>query len=380
MGRQRSQIETVERQIAVVDHDIGVLLAELGMHILALRQPVVARDTVGAYQRLAKEKSVLDDYDARILHMQQLGQSLQDANVRIAQLKELLANQEKALRLVYGRVGVIAWEEALSGALSDVIRKVLPDIDQMQQRAAALRQNKEIVSQKSRESSSLFRLPLKLQELIATRKLDRFARGHEEFFVQTGQIITTQASIRHLQSKAAVDLDNSYHTLNREIAVWREEMALLQQRISEDKTSLEEVGVAGSVERKIIELQNLRNSQAESVNRLAIEYGRMICALDNPWTSIDVNAETLRCYDQIRRHQRIRLQLEKRIGDLQIEQQIGELIFLIEEDEERIGHLRQLIDQNNRQIEEIQKNIVQRREQIVEMKHNLAKSLEREEL
>jgi hypothetical protein len=157
-------------------------------------------------------------------------------------------------------------------------------------------------------------------------------------------------------------------------------MALLQQRISEDKTSLEEVGVAGSVERKIIELQNLRNSQAESVNRLAIEYGRMICALDNPWTSIDVNAETLRCYDQIRRHQRIRLQLEKRIGDLQIEQQIGELIFLIEEDEERIGHLRQLIDQNNRQIEEIQKNIVQRREQIVEMKHNLAKSLEREEL
>jgi hypothetical protein len=329
---------------------------------------------------LAKEKSVLDDYDARILHMQQLGQSLQDANVRIAQLKELLANQEKALRLVYGRVGVIAWEEALSGALSDVIRKVLPDIDQMQQRAAALRQNKEIVSQKSRESSSLFRLPLKLQELIATRKLDRFARGHEEFFVQTGQIITTQASIRHLQSKAAVDLDNNYHTLNREIAVWREEMALLQQRISEDKTSLEEVGVAGSVERKIIELQNLRNSQAESVNRLAIEYGRMICALDNPWTSIDVNAETLRCYDQIRRHQRIRLQLEKRIGDLQIEQQIGELIFLIEEDEERIGHLRQLIDQNNRQIEEIQKNIVQRREQIVEMKHNLAKSLEREEL
>lgn len=380
MGRQRSQIETVERQISVVDHDMGVLLAELGMHILALRQPVVAGDSVAAYQRLANKKSILDDFDARITHLQQLGQSLQDANVRIAQLKDLLAKQEKALKVIYGRVGVIAWEEASSGVLSDVIRKVLPDIEQMQEKVATLKRHKESVSRKSRESSSLFKLPLKLQEMVANRRLDRFARGNEDFFVQTGRAITQDASIRHLESRSAVDLDKEYHLLNQEMGAWREEMSLLRQRISKDKSSLEEVGVAGSVERKILELQNLRKVQADLVNRLAIEYGRMICDLDNPWKSVEVNAETLRCYDQIRRHERIRLQLERRIDDLQIEQQIGELIFLIEEDEERIGHLRQLIDQHNRQIEDIQKNIVQRREQIVGMKHTLAKSLEREEL
>ena len=45
MGRQRSQIEVVERQISVVDHDMEVLLAELGMHVLSLRQPVVTGDS-----------------------------------------------------------------------------------------------------------------------------------------------------------------------------------------------------------------------------------------------------------------------------------------------------------------------------------------------
>jgi hypothetical protein len=42
MGRQRSQIEVVERQITVVRHDMEVLLAELGMLILDLPQPVGA--------------------------------------------------------------------------------------------------------------------------------------------------------------------------------------------------------------------------------------------------------------------------------------------------------------------------------------------------
>ena len=70
MGRQRSQIEVVERQIAVVDHDMEVLSAELGLHVLQLRQPVVSGDSAPAYKNLAKEKSILDDLDARILHLQ----------------------------------------------------------------------------------------------------------------------------------------------------------------------------------------------------------------------------------------------------------------------------------------------------------------------
>lgn len=380
MGRQRSQIEIVERQISVVDHDMSVLLAELGMHILTLRQPVVTGDSVSAYQQLVKEKSILDEYDARILHLQQIGQSLQDASSRMAQLKGLINEHEKLLREVYGRVGVIAWEEASSGVLSDVIREVLPKIDEMQERVATLKRTKESMSLKSSQSSHLFKLPLKFQEFVASRKLERFSHGHEEFFIEMGQVIAESMGIKHLKSNAAVELDKRYQSLSREMGVFTEEMSLMEQRISEDRSSLEEVGAAGSFDRKVVELQNSRKSQSELVRTLAMAYGRTVCSMDNPWKAVDVDAETLRCYDQIRRHERIRGQLESRIEDLKIEQQIGELILLIDEDEERIDHLRQLIDQHNRQIEDIQRSIGSRRERIVELKHALATSLEQEEL
>ena len=378
MGRQRSQIEIVERQISVVDHDIKVLLAELGLHIIALRQPVVPGDSMVAYQQLVSEKSVLDDYDARITHLQQIGQSLQDASARVASLRNTVVQHEKLLQIVFGRIGVIAWEEASSGVLSPVIKAVLPDIDQKQQRAVVLKQNKDSIVLKTQETSSILKITFKLQEFIASRRLDKFSRSNEEFFIQTGQTIAESHLTKHLESNATVKLDEEFHNLTREVEAAQDELSLLQKRITKDKSSLEEVGVAGSVERKIQELQNMRKNQAEVVQRLAVDYGKVICSLENPWKSEYVDAETLRVYDQIRRHERIRGQLETRIDELRIEQQIGELIFLIEEDEERIGHLRQLIDQYNRQIEDIQKDIGLRREQIVHMKHTLAKSLEQE--
>ncbi|MGH0053292.1 MAG: hypothetical protein ACQ5SW_07890 [Sphaerochaetaceae bacterium] len=118
MGRQRSRIEVVERQISVVDHDMEVLFAELGMHVLSLRQPFITGDAKQAYQSLLVEKSALDDLDARILHLRQLGQSLQDASSRISKLKDMIDEHWKSLRVVFGRIGVIAWEEASSGVLS----------------------------------------------------------------------------------------------------------------------------------------------------------------------------------------------------------------------------------------------------------------------
>lgn len=379
MGRQRSQIEVVERQITVVDHDMEVLSAELGLHVLQLRQPVISGDSAPVYKALATEKSILDDLDARLLHLQQLGQSLQDANARISQLRELVHQHEQSLKVVYGRIGVIAWEEASSGVLSDVILQVLPKLGERQDKVATLKAEKDSVRRRTQESFPLFKLPLKMHEILISKRLERYARGHEGFYVGTGQIIAEAVCIRHLESPSAVPLDEEYHDLTRKIVVWKEEITLLTDRISKDKHKLEAEGVAGSVERKVIELQGARKEQEALVTKLAVAYAKSIKIQQNPWKSVEVTAETLRCYDQIRRHERIRLQLEKRIVELRMEESIGELIFLIEQDEERIVHLRQMIDQYNRQIDDIQKSIGKNREKIGELKKRLASSLEREE-
>ncbi len=378
MGRQRNQIEVVERQISVVDHDMEVLLAELGMHILELRQPVLPDDAVPTYHHLSREKSVLDDMDARIENLRHIGQSLLDANARIATLKQSISGNESRLRIVYGRIGVIAWEEATSGVLSEIIRKELPLIDEMQAKVAALKQTKDTANMRSRESYRMLRLPFKLHELISARRLAKYSKGHEDFFIQIGGAIAAASSTNHLQSRSAMDLDKEFRGLTREISVWKEEMSLLQQRIFSDKGKLEEVGVAGSIERKVQELQNQRKGQSQQLHKLAVSCGRAVCSLENPWKSGEVNAEILRCYDQIRRHERIRVQLEQRIAELKIEQEIGEIVAIVEQDEERILHLQQLIDQYNRQIEDIQRTIVGNREQIGTLKKRLTSSLERE--
>lgn len=380
MGRQRNQIEVVERQISVVDHDMEVLLAELGMHILELRQPVLPDDAVATYHQLAQDKTILDDIDARIDNLRHIGQRLLDAHARISKLKQSITDHESRLKTVYGRVGVIAWEEATSGVLSDIIRKQLPLIDEMQAKVAALKQTKDTATLRSQESFRMLRLPFKLHEFVATRRLERYSKGHEEFFIQIGQSIASAASIKHLQSRAAMELEKEFRDLARDISVWEEELSLLQQRISSDKGKLEEVGVAGSIERKIQELQNQRKGQAEQVRRLAVDCGRAVCTLENPWKSQEVNAEILRCYDQIRRHERIRAQLVQRIAELKLEQEIGVLISLVEQDEERILHLQKLIDQYNLQIEDIQRTIVENREEIGKLKQRLTSSLEREGL
>ena len=379
MGRQRSQIEVVERQISVVDHDLGVLLAELGMHVLNLRQPVVSGDTQDAYQALAKEKGNLDELETRILHLQQIGQSVQDAHAGIEKLKQQIAEHEQALKITFARIGVIAWEESSSSVLSDVIRTILPTIGERQQKVAALKEQRDLAARQSSERGVVASIPLRMRAFVVSRRLEKYARGHEEFFVATGKAIADASAIRHLASSSAVSLDDQFHEKSRQVAAWREEMSLLQDRISHDKNKLEQAGVAGSVERKIQDLQQAYREKSHMVSLLSTAYARTICLQENPWKAVDVNAETLRCYDQIRRHERIRKQLEKRIDELRIESDIGELVYLIEQDEERIRHIQLTIEQHNRQIEDIQRFIGQNRERIGELKRSLAASLEREE-
>ena len=174
MGRQRSQIEVVERQITVVRHDMEVLLADLGMLILDLPQPVVADGSVDLYHRLAQEKAKLDDCNARIENLKQIEQSLHDAHARIAQVKESVKAHRQQLRVVYARIGVIVWEEATSHVLSTIIKQTVPRVHEMQQKVVSLKQSHDSTSRKVKQSSLILRLPLKMQEAIIARRPCQF--------------------------------------------------------------------------------------------------------------------------------------------------------------------------------------------------------------
>ncbi len=377
MGRHRNQIEQIERRISEVNHDIDLLLSDLALHLLTLETPIIVEGNLLPYQNLKQAKELLDEYERKIVLMQKLKEGVMDANGRIRRLKGLIKEKEEALNEVYGRVGVIAWEEASSGNLAEEIKETFPLIEERHTYLNDLRRDQRANREKQESSHPLLRVPFQVNALLYQWRLNKLARSNREFFTTSGMELANSNLIASLASDRKTELGQHYEDLKGEIAVCRDEIAALNQHVAASKGSLEGIGVTGSVSRKLVELQNMKREQSILVGRLAIAYGRSIWNQGEKWRSISEESE--RSYDQIERHEKIRGELEKKIVELRLEEEIGELVFLVEQDEERIFHLRQTIEQHNRQIEETQKAIALNREKIGALKRSLAKSLSGEE-
>ncbi len=377
MGRHRNQIEQIERRISEVNHDIDLLLSDLALHLLTLETPIIVEGNLLPYQNLKQAKELLDEYERKIVLMQKLKEGVMDANGRIRRLKGLIKEKEEALNEVYGRVGVIAWEEASSGNLAEEIKEAFPLIEERHTYLNDLRRDQRANREKQESSHPLLRVPFQVNALLYQWRLNKLARSNREFFTTSGMELANSNLIASLASDKKTELGQHYDDLMGEIAVCRDEIASLNQHVAASKGSLEGIGVTGSVSRKLVELQNMKREQSILVGRLAIAYGRSIWNQGEKWRSISEESE--RSYDQIERHEKIRGELEKKIVELRLEEEIGELVFLVEQDEERIFHLRQTIEQHNRQIEETQKAIALNREKIGALKRSLAKSLSGEE-
>ncbi|MGI6432970.1 MAG: hypothetical protein ACOXZ4_03800 [Sphaerochaetaceae bacterium] len=378
MGRQRSEIEVIEEHIQTVEQDVQLLLGELGMHALELGVPLNIEGSELLFASLAKEKSLLDALKQQTAHLKQIGSNLTDSNKGIRELKKTIAQTQKELQVVFSRIGVIAWEESVSGVLASELDTLLPSLHQRQQQIENLRAEQATLHAKSEQTKPVLNLPLKLRLLVLSHRFNTAVKENRAFFEEVGQLISQADALPLLVSSSAPQLHQEVNRLQSEIEMCHQEVTLLQQQITEQKGRLEEVGVSGSIERKVQELQQIGKERQQTVNQLAIGYGTIISESTEPWKGREIPPIMLTCYDQIARHQRIRKQLQKKIGELNIESEIGELVYLIEQDEERILHIRGMIDQHNRQIVDIQKTIGANREKIGSLKQALSASLEQE--
>ncbi len=368
MGRLHNQIDNVKRQIELVGKDLEVLFGELGMLVSDLRQPMASDTCEQPYRLLALAKAEHEELGARIEHLRQIGEQISHASSRISELKALIASQERLLAVVYGRLGVIAWEETASKVLSESLVHLIPQVNEQQKRIADLEMHYRQLQERVTIQKGPMHLPLRMRTWFFSEKLKRITNTHESFFTGTGKAIAEAGCIRQLASESAPCLEKEYSDLSQEMAGWNEEVTVLRQRIFSNRNKLEAAGVAGSVGRKLQELGDQYKVSADRLKMLAVSYGKIICQIPDPWKEVDVTAAVLKCYDQIRRHERIRGQLEKRIAELEIEIDISELLLIISQDEERVAHLKQTIDQFTRQISDIQISIRENRDKIGSLK------------
>ena len=376
MGRLHNQIDNVKHQIEMVGRDLDVLFEELGMLVAALRQPIASELCEQPYLLLAQAKSEHGELCARTGHLAQIGEQITHAATRIAELKDKTTKEQKRLAVVHARLGVIAWEESASQVLAESLVHLIPQVNEHQKRIADMEMHHRQVKQRIEEVQGVKQYQLRLEAWIIATRLRKVTDTSEGFFIETGRAIAEAGCIRQLASELAPQLEEEHSVLSRELAGWNEEIFVLKQTIHSNRTKLEAEGVAGSVGRKVQELQDAVKASNERMRSLAIAYGKVICQLPDPWKGTEVGSAVLRCYDQIRRHERVRAQLEKRIHELEVEIDISELLLIISQDEERIDHLQQTIDQFNRQVMEIKTSIREKREKIGLLKKGQNPALE----
>lgn len=380
MGRQRNQIDVVDRQIKVVDHDLSILLGEFGMHLLqreAIEQETTAHSL---YLHLLEAKQELDNLALRSSSLKEIAQNLQDLNAHIRKLRKEINGSEKAIKVIYARIGVIAWEEASNGVLDGTIKTLLPTIKERQHKITFLKQEQENYQERSSEANIFKKVALKVQSQLNNHRLKHYTKQDEDFYIEIGQKIAKENLIGLLASFSASTLQKEYDELLKEITQSKTEIELMEKEIEKAKNNLESEGIAGSIERKVQEVQQLEQEKSAVVKTLAAKYGKYFIENKSNFFEKELDEKSYECYEQIKRHNKIKADLEKQKKELLIESEIGELIFLIEQDEERIGHINKTIDQYNQQIDEIKLSIGANREKIGKLKQALVMSLEQKDL
>lgn len=371
MGRLHNQIDDVKREIAKVDDDLDALTADFGLLVSSLRNPIVDGACSLLYQELIKAVAQRDALQSRIAHLTGLGEQLNGASARIAQLKMLMQRTQTQLETTFGRIGVIAWEESASNVLAEAIVSLLPESSAHQTNVAKLKARQTLLEEKSQRKHGLRAVPSHIEQLFVSRRLHRLNDETQKLFIESGKAIAQAMKIRSLHSSFAQQLEQEYLSLNSELAGWEEELLNATTKISKSKDALNQAGVAGPVERKIQELKDSLRIAQERLAWCASAYGREIHRLTDPWENREASVEVLQCENQINRHERRRRQLESKIKSLETEIEIDEQVVLISQDEERIAHIKETIDQFNRQISEIEAGIREKRDRIAKLKRML---------
>jgi uncharacterized phage infection (PIP) family protein YhgE len=368
MGRLHNQIDELKRGMEAEEHDLEILFTELGLLVCDLRQPFATGPCEQPYLQLAKTKTEHQDINARIDHLKQIGQQISRSASRISEVTDLIHTNEGLLSTVFSRIGVIAWEESASHVLPENLAHLLPDVTEQQKQIAHMQVQCTQAEQDILATNGVKKIPIYVKSYVLRRRLKRITDDSEFSFAESGRSIAAAGCIRQLASESAPALEEEYDRLSQEVAGYSEEITVLKQSISSSRDKLEKASVSGSVERTLLELKEMQKAASEKLGLHAGLYGKTICRLDDPWKDLEIPPEVLKCYDQIRRHERIHSQMEKRIGELRIEIDISELLLLIGQDEERIAHLHDTIAQFEHQIDEIRLTIQENRERISKLK------------
>lgn len=364
MGLSHQQIEKLKREISAVDHKIELLYAEFGQLAFTRGQLINTNNSKRLTQEITQLFGQLKQEQNRLEHLEALASQLDNVQNRLKQLRALSEQTKNLLDVLYGRVGVIAWEEYLSGALSDSLQEFVKAYVTHHGELEELKRKREQLQERENGQDNLL---LRFKRGHLERSQRKMSDKSHRLYVEVGQEIAQAELIRELKSSVASELEENYQALYNERITWESEFNHADGLLKDSRNELEEAGVAGPVEKKIQELREAVKNLNERQRRLANAYGREVRR-----NLLQVTGENFELLSREERHlqaaENERETLENQIEILQKEAEIEEQSLLIGQDQERISYIRESIANHQRQIDEIESSIQRRQQRIATLK------------
>jgi hypothetical protein len=375
MGRQKSQIEEVAREIAHVSSALQDLYATLGEYALHHNQTAITDETKSLYNNFITLVHQSDSLQTRITTLRDLHTSILDGNNRVKEIKKEKKTLVNQMNLLYSRIGAIVWEEYYSKVLSEIISNAIPGIKQLYEEYNQLTNTHLIAKEKVQSAHWFTKMPLKVHEKVRKGQLARLQKEHEKAFVEYGEIIARNSLIPLLVSENAMSIEAEYEKACSAIEKKDEELSMVREQMELSRNKLEQEGMGGSLARKIGELESAQKEANKQRKLSAVMYGKSVTTIMSSHKDHEFPKEMDECFEQIIDYQNLKTELLRTTKKLNIEQKIEELVLLLKQDEEHILHIEVQIGQLNQQIEEIHKTMATKKEQIGVLQHQLMKVL-----
>lgn len=369
MGRLQAEIAATQKEIELAGQDLDILFEELGQMAAALRQSVTISVCTQEFQDYYRSKGELEDIQIRLSHVRAALDEIDDRSKKISTLKASLRMLEQHYDTACSRAGAIAFEASSADMLPSHLVHMLPPIDGQQKRFALWMVRRGRAEKNALEGSGIQKLVAYVEERYCSWKLRRVNRSCESLFRQIGRAIDESGCVMDLPGENAPRLASELASICSDRKGINEEIELQQKHIEHVQGTLTESSFDASAmnqaNRRVEELEKQERDKLAVVRTCAIAYGKALSEVAGQWISLPaVTSQVQACYEQIRRHERRILMLQKHIESLEIDIEVEELELLISQDAERIGHLKEQIAAFQRQIIEIQNEITENRRKI----------------
>ena len=375
MEQNNAQITEYRKEISGILSELEVQFEQLGKVLARFAAPKFIEAKEMQTRIKASEEDV-DALDMKISGIQQAQEKSQAAKEEITTIEQRLSSIDMEKNSLYSRIGVIAYEEYSAGSLGEEFSLLFTSVTH--QNTELTKFQKALKENELRFVAAPFfeKMSLRIKRNKLKNEIQKLDSAREDLFRKSGKQISSSDYIKQVKSRNAIIISEDFKRISIESARLYEQMENRKNEGQKNEEFLLRLGVTGSIDNKIGELQANRNLYYSNLQVLYIDLAHFM--LDHPeeLAKVEEVQEAANNLQHIHKLERKQKELNNKITRLEAKIRITELESIINNDQDQVEHINGQITMLTKQIQEIKEKVSQNRKQIVNLKKIAGKETE----